>query len=208
VTAALVAAVAVWGVSLPPRRTALTSTWTDGTVRGILHVHSRVSDGRGTLDDIAGAAARAGLQFVVVTDHGDGTRRPEPASYRSGILVIDAVPWANITEIQGEKGQKIALPNPAATPLSLTLPVGKYHVVLAGPASESKPYDITVEAGKSAATPVPRFATLTPEMYFEPYLAQAPQAPSSTDPAAGEQTPGGGAPSTGAAPAVPVGTKP
>jgi hypothetical protein len=108
VTAALVAAVAVWGVSLPPRRTALPSSWTDGTVRGILHVHSRVSDGRGTLDDIARAAAAAGLQFVVVTDHGDGTRRPEAASYRSGVLVIDAV------EISTRGGHYVALGLPRA----------------------------------------------------------------------------------------------
>lgn len=108
VTAALVAAVAVWGVSLPARRTTLNSSWTDGTVRGILHVHSRVSDGRGTLDEIARAASDAGLQFVVVTDHGDGTRRPEPASYRSGVLVIDAV------EISTRGGHYVALGLPRA----------------------------------------------------------------------------------------------
>jgi hypothetical protein len=90
-TAALVAAVAVWALSLPPRRTALSDSWSDGTVRGVLHVHSVASDGRGTVDEIAAAAASAGLQFVVLTDHGDATRRPDPPSYRSGVLIVDGV---------------------------------------------------------------------------------------------------------------------
>jgi len=72
-------------------------------VRGLLHVHSRMSDGRGTLDEIAAAAARAGLQFLVVTDHGDGTRKPEPPSYRSGVLMIDAV------EISTRDGHYLAI---------------------------------------------------------------------------------------------------
>jgi len=59
--------------------------------RGAIHVHTRRSDGTGTLDDVAAAANRAGLQFVVVTDHGDATREPEPAAYRQGVLMIDAV---------------------------------------------------------------------------------------------------------------------
>jgi hypothetical protein len=61
------------------------------TVRGAFHIHSDRSDGSGSLDAIAAAAARAGLQFIILTDHGDGTRPPEPPSYRSGVLTIDAV---------------------------------------------------------------------------------------------------------------------
>lgn len=60
-------------------------------VRGVYHIHTTRSDGTGTMDDVAAAAARAGLQFVIVTDHGDGTRRPDPPSYRHGVLCIDAV---------------------------------------------------------------------------------------------------------------------
>jgi hypothetical protein len=72
-------------------------------VRGAFHVHSSRSDGTGTLEHIAAAAARAGLQFVIVTDHGDGTRPPEPPAYRSGVLCIDAV------EISTERGHYVAL---------------------------------------------------------------------------------------------------
>lgn len=81
-------------------------TWP--VVRGAFHVHSVRSDGTGTLDEIAAAAARAGLQFVIVTDHGNGTREPEPASYRSGVLMIDAV------EISTDAGHLVAMRLPRA----------------------------------------------------------------------------------------------
>lgn len=78
-------------VAILPPGTMRTGAPPAGTVRGAFHIHSNRSDGSGTLDDIAGAAARAGLQFVIVTDHGDGTRAPELPSYRSGVLTVDAV---------------------------------------------------------------------------------------------------------------------
>ena len=61
------------------------------TVRGVYHVHSVRSDGTGTPEEIAVAAARDGLQFVIMTDHGDAMRTPDPPRYVSGVLVIDAV---------------------------------------------------------------------------------------------------------------------
>ena len=61
------------------------------TLRGSLHVHTLRSDGTGSVDDVVAAARGAGLQFVVLMDHGDGTREPDPPAYRSGVLVIDAV---------------------------------------------------------------------------------------------------------------------
>ena len=60
-------------------------------LRGAYHVHSVASDGTGTVEDIAAAAARAGLRFVILTDHGDASRRPEPARYIGSVLCIDAV---------------------------------------------------------------------------------------------------------------------
>lgn len=60
-------------------------------VRGALHIHTRRSDGTGTAEQIATAAANAGLSFVVLTDHGDAVREPERPSYQHGVLCIDAV---------------------------------------------------------------------------------------------------------------------
>lgn len=107
-TAAFVAAVAVLIVaSLPQRRVNLPES-TDGTLPGILHVHTNRSDGRSSPDDVAAAAARAGLKFVVFTDHGDATRTPDPPTYRSGVLCLDGV------EISTAGGHYVAIDLPAS----------------------------------------------------------------------------------------------
>ena len=81
-------------------------------VRGALHVHSVGSDGSGTVAEIAAAARRAGLDFVLLTDHGDGTRQPTPPTYRSDVLCLDGV------EISTDGGHYLALGLPrAAYPL-------------------------------------------------------------------------------------------
>ncbi len=72
-------------------------------VAGAYHIHTTRSDGSGSPEDVAAAAARAGLQFIILTDHGDGTRAPDPPQYRSGVLVIDAV------ELSTARGHYIAI---------------------------------------------------------------------------------------------------
>lgn len=92
---------------LPPR-SGETAPPPASTVRGVYHVHTNRSDGSGTPDEVAEAAARAGLQFMILTDHGDGTRTPDPPAYRSGVLTLDAV------EINTAGGHYAALGMPAA----------------------------------------------------------------------------------------------
>ena len=107
-TAAFAAAVAVFvGLTIRPRRLSLDAP-TDGAIAGVLHVHTSRSDGSSTPDEIAAAAARAGLQFIVLTDHGDGTRTPDPPVYRSGVLCLDGV------EVSTTGGHYIALDMPPA----------------------------------------------------------------------------------------------
>jgi hypothetical protein len=48
------------------------------------------------------------MQFVILSDHGDGTRTPDPPQYRSGVLVIDGV------EISTAGGHYIAVGLPLA----------------------------------------------------------------------------------------------
>ena len=60
-------------------------------VSGAYHVHSTQSDGSGDRAAVAAAAHRAGLQFVIFTDHGDATRSPAPPAYLSGVLCVDGV---------------------------------------------------------------------------------------------------------------------
>ncbi|OFW13514.1 MAG: hypothetical protein A3H29_18870 [Acidobacteria bacterium RIFCSPLOWO2_02_FULL_67_21] len=98
-----------WYAALPPRGPSPASRSSEAAVvRGVLHVHTSRSDGTGTVDEVAAAAARAGLDFVVFTDHGDATREPDPPAYRHGVLCIDGV------EITTRDGHLVALGLPAA----------------------------------------------------------------------------------------------
>lgn len=92
-TAAVWAAVflCVWLILPPPTRTLPEPLERPTRVRGAFHVHTTRSDGGGTRDDVARAAASAGLQFVIVTDHGDGTAPPRPPEYLQGVLMLDGV---------------------------------------------------------------------------------------------------------------------
>ena len=71
--------------------------------RGAYHVHTTRSDGSGTPEEVAAAAAAAGLQFVILTDHGDGTRAPDPPRYVDGVLLMDGV------EISTDAGHYVAI---------------------------------------------------------------------------------------------------
>jgi hypothetical protein len=93
--AAIGAAVAVWiRLVLPEPMAALEVPNTPDAatlVRGVFHVHTNRSDGRSAPEVIAAAAARAGVKFVIFTDHGDGTRKPSPPVYHGEVLCIDGV---------------------------------------------------------------------------------------------------------------------
>ena len=82
------------------------------TARGAVHVHTTRSDGFRDTSSVAAAARRAGLHFVVFTDHGDGMRPPDPPAYVDGVLCLDAV------EISTDDGHYIAVgAAPSAYPL-------------------------------------------------------------------------------------------
>ena len=104
--ALVIAGVLLW-VILPPSSVD-TGPPAANVSRGAYHIHTNRSDGSGSPDDVAAAAARAGLQFIILTDHGDGTRPPDPPSYRNGVLTIDAV------ELNTAAGHYAALGLPAA----------------------------------------------------------------------------------------------
>jgi hypothetical protein len=54
---------------------------------GVVHVHTTLSDGGGTPEEVARAARAAGLQFVVLTDHNNLDAKPFEG-YHDGVLVI------------------------------------------------------------------------------------------------------------------------
>ena len=107
--AVLAAAFLFMVVPLPERPIALPAPASQPpTALGSFHIHTNRSDGSGTPDDVAAAAARTGLNFIILTDHGDGTRKPDPPQYRAGVLVIDAV------ELSTQAGHYIAIGLPTA----------------------------------------------------------------------------------------------
>lgn len=73
------------------------------TVSGAYHIHTTRSDGAADKPTVAAAAARAGLQFAIFTEHGDGTSVPDPPAYINGVLCIDGV------EISTNGGHYVAL---------------------------------------------------------------------------------------------------
>ncbi|MFA5907516.1 MAG: CehA/McbA family metallohydrolase [Vicinamibacterales bacterium] len=104
---AALAALAVWAILPPAVLPAPPLADGGATARGAYHMHSDRSDGSASIDEMAAAAQRAGLQFIIVTDHGDGTRPPDAPEYRHGVLVIDAV------ELNTSGGHLVALGLPA-----------------------------------------------------------------------------------------------
>lgn len=107
VTAAIPAAVIFFVLAtLPPRPRAVAASDLElarRTVAGAYHVHTLRSDGSGDRAAVAAAAARAGLRFVIATDHGDATRQPEAPAYISGVLCLDGV------EVSTTGGHYVAL---------------------------------------------------------------------------------------------------
>jgi hypothetical protein len=117
VTAALVVAVIFFLLMTLPARPIPVTAGVDPqlqrrTIAGAYHIHSTRSDGSADKDAIAAAAARAGLTFIILTDHGVATRPPDPPAYLHGVLCIDAV------EISTNGGHYVALDmKPAPYPL-------------------------------------------------------------------------------------------
>jgi len=73
-------------------------------VEGAYHMHSKFSDGRKPVEKIAQAAAQAGLDFIILTDHGKPNFKALDAQgRREGVLVLAG------SEISTNRGHLIAL---------------------------------------------------------------------------------------------------
>jgi hypothetical protein len=99
--------------TLPPRPQSISLEAVDRglrerSVKAVYHIHTTRSDGGGPNEDVAAAAARAGARVAIFTDHGDGTRPPDPPVYIGGVLCLDGV------EISSNGGHYVALDMPQA----------------------------------------------------------------------------------------------
>jgi hypothetical protein len=78
--------VVAWRGRAARREAAATLAARAPELRGAYHVHTTASDGRQPLEEVVREAARAGLRFLVVTDH--NVRVPEHPAYMDGVLVV------------------------------------------------------------------------------------------------------------------------
>jgi hypothetical protein len=104
-----------------------------------------------------------------------------------GRLVVEALPWATVTAITDGDGVN-QLTSPAATPLSTSVPVGRYTVTFRGPANAERRITVDVGADGVAVAPVVRFEDVTGQAYFEKYF------PVTTPSAAPADAPGASSP--------------
>lgn len=90
---------------LPPQSdTAALASVPPYEVRGVYHIHSRYSDGRSSVNKIAGLASRFGLDFIILTDHGHPNLRSlESQGWRKGVLVLAG------SELSVSRGHLVAL---------------------------------------------------------------------------------------------------
>ena len=73
-------------------------------LRGAYHMHTRHSDGHKTVAEVAAAADRAGLDFVILTDHGTPNFASLDEQRRIGRVLVLAG-----TEISSSRGHLVAL---------------------------------------------------------------------------------------------------
>lgn len=73
-------------------------------IEGVYHIHSTLSDGHADVDTIARKAAAAGLDFIILTDHGSPNLRSlESQGKKSGVLVLAG------SELSVSRGHLVAL---------------------------------------------------------------------------------------------------
>ncbi len=69
----------------------------------------------------------------------------------TGLLVVHAVPWAEVVSVTGAGGNARPLPQPATTPLSLEVPPGSYTVAVRAPdTGKVTAMTVQVRAGETA----------------------------------------------------------
>jgi hypothetical protein len=86
-------------------RTHLTGRWALWSeIEGIYHVHSRFSDGRATVPEIASVASQGNLDFLILTDHGSPNRKSLASQgWHDGVLVLAG------SELSSSRGHLVGL---------------------------------------------------------------------------------------------------
>ena len=76
-----------------------------------------------------------------------------PAAVQAGSLVVNAVPWGQVTAIVDAQGRAQKLPAGAVTPFVITLPPGRYTITVTNP-DVAAPVSVTAEVTAGGAVRV------------------------------------------------------
>lgn len=97
-------------------------------IEGVYHIHTTYSDGRGRPDDVVAKASAAGLDFIILTDHGNPNYDSVAfQGWKEGVLVLAG------SELSVNRGHLVALNfTPPETPFSQQAEEASYQVVAAG----------------------------------------------------------------------------
>jgi hypothetical protein len=93
--------------------------------------------------------------------------RVAPAAITTGVLIIDAQPWAEVERVSNHSGIEVPLPDDRFTPLRLELPPGGYNVSLFRPESSvAETCAVSVTASETIRC-MPRQASLDVDRLFK-----------------------------------------
>lgn len=86
----------------------------------------------------------------------------------TGVLIVDAIPWAEVTEILDASGNRRSIGSNVFTPVALALPAGEYTLTLRHKdARESKAVKATVVANQTQTLPPVEVIKIDANAYFK-----------------------------------------
>jgi hypothetical protein len=143
------------------------------SIRGAFHIHSTLSDGRGTPSEIVHAAKEAGLQFIVMTDH-NLVQLAEPR-YEEGVLVISAVEestaFGHVVALGTERG--LVKPGSQRDPVGQIAQIGGYSI-LAHPVQRRHPWTDLAAARRASGLELYSGDTLFRDALDKPFTLLGP----------------------------------
>ena len=97
-------------------------------IEGAYHIHTTFSDGRKSIDKIAKLAAQSGLDFIILTDHGNPNYESlRSQGWKEGVLVLAG------SELSVSRGHLVGLNfNPPARPFSQNAEEAVYEIQSSG----------------------------------------------------------------------------
>ena len=98
----------------------------------------------------------------------DEEAAPNAGLAKGEVVVVDARPWGEVTSLVDSEGRDVELPADRETPLTVSLPPGRYTISLTHPElqGEERSCDVEVSVGVEALCNVELLA-LSPEDYWE-----------------------------------------